>query len=362
MPIIWFYEKFNMYKAVKLFSANIRDYLGSRKDDANINNGIKETAILEPEKFWVYNNGITALVHDFAYNQDNKSLRIYGLSIINGAQTTGALGHLDEAPNDKAGVHVRFIKCTDQKTITNIVKFNNSQNKIVAPDFRSNDKIQTRLNEEFKTISNIVYVPRRGGHEDIIRRVQNGLYSITAGQALAAFHNKPHIAYHGKTKLWEDDSIYSTYFNEATTAKHIVFAYSLLQAVERKKTELREKYRTQNLFNIEEKQFSFLKKRGSMYLLVAGISKAIELILNKKIPNKFKLNFKKNISSNEGAEKWKPIIEVCSPFMNELTSGLSDGFKSEDQVNEATDKFVNYLASTKEVNMPVFSKFSQEVL
>lgn len=361
IPIVWFYQNFNKYKAVKLFSANIRDFLGSRKDDANINNGIKETAKNDPEKFWVYNNGITALVHEFKYDEKKNSINIKGLSIINGAQTTGAIGHLKKIPDNKALVHVRFIKCTDKATLINIVKYNNSQNKIIAPDFRSNDKIQTRLKEEFKKIPGIVYVPRRGGHEDIIRRVQNGLYSITAGQGLAAFHNKPHIAYHGKTKIWEDDDIYRKYFNEHCTAKHIIFTHSLLQAVEAKKNELREKNKGKQLIDIEEKQFLFLKKRGSMYLLVAGISSALEIILGKKIPNKFKLSFKKNISPNQGTIKWKPIIEICSPFMNELTTGLSDGFKSEEQVNNAIDRFVNFLAATREVNMPIFTNFSKDV-
>ncbi len=361
IPLTWFYENFIKYKAVKLFSANIRDFLGSRKDEANINNEIKETAKNDPEKFWVYNNGITALVHDFNFDDIKKSLTIKGLSIINGAQTTGAIGHLNEIPDDRASVHVRFIKCTDKNTLINIVKYNNSQNKIIAPDFRSNDKIQTRLKMEFEKLPSVVYVPRRGGHEDIIRRIQNGLYSITAGQGLAAFHNKPHIAYHGKTKIWEDDDLYRKYFNESTTAKHITFTHSLLLAVEEKKNNLREKHKSEELIGIEEKQFIFLKKRGSTYLLVAGISSALEIILGKKIPNKFKLHFKKNLSPNQGTLKWKPIIEVCSPFMNELTTGLSDGFKSETYVNNAIDRFVNFLASTREVNMPIFSNFRKEV-
>lgn len=56
-----------LYKSHKtsLFSANVRDYLGSRKSDANINNGIKQTAQDEPENFWVFNNGITVLTHSF---------------------------------------------------------------------------------------------------------------------------------------------------------------------------------------------------------------------------------------------------------------------------------------------------------
>ncbi len=67
---------FRLYKehGTKLFSANVRDYLGSRKSDSNINNGIKNTAKNEPENFYVYNNGITALVNNFKFDRNNKTL------------------------------------------------------------------------------------------------------------------------------------------------------------------------------------------------------------------------------------------------------------------------------------------------
>ncbi|OOE97027.1 AIPR family protein [Salinivibrio sp. IB643] len=40
----------------KIFSANIRDYLGSRKADSNINNGIKKAVEHDVGNFWAYNN------------------------------------------------------------------------------------------------------------------------------------------------------------------------------------------------------------------------------------------------------------------------------------------------------------------
>ncbi|WP_051201363.1 AIPR family protein [Christiangramia portivictoriae] len=122
-----------------LFSANVRDYLGSRKSDSNINNGIKDSAENNPENFYVYNNGVTALVNDF--NEGETELKIKGISIVNGAQTTGALGSLDHGIDENVKVPIRFIKCQDEEIITSIVKFNNSQNKVNAPDFRSNDQI-----------------------------------------------------------------------------------------------------------------------------------------------------------------------------------------------------------------------------
>ncbi|MBR0847427.1 AIPR family protein [Bradyrhizobium diazoefficiens] len=62
VPGAFLYKLFGDHGA-DLFSANVRDYLGSRDSDANINSGIKETATGTPENFWVYNNGVTALVN-----------------------------------------------------------------------------------------------------------------------------------------------------------------------------------------------------------------------------------------------------------------------------------------------------------
>lgn len=95
-----------------LFSANVRDYLGSRKSDSNINNGIKSTAENIPENFYVYNNGVTALVNGFEFREG--TLTIKGISIVNGAQTTGALGSLTERPDDSIKVPIRLIKCDDE--------------------------------------------------------------------------------------------------------------------------------------------------------------------------------------------------------------------------------------------------------
>src|SRR5262249_3439650 len=48
VPARLLHRLYNKHKT-RLFSANVRDYLGSRKSDANINNGIKLTAQQSPE-------------------------------------------------------------------------------------------------------------------------------------------------------------------------------------------------------------------------------------------------------------------------------------------------------------------------
>ena len=156
----------------KLFSANVRGFLGSRKSKDNINNGMRETLEAEPGNFWVFNNGITALVDDASYNAENKELVIRGLSIVNGAQTTGALAKF-EGPEAlrSAKIVARFIKCGNRSVVEKIIRFNNRQNVIDPADFRSNDSAQRRLVEEFTALGIDGYTGgRRGRGVDEARR------------------------------------------------------------------------------------------------------------------------------------------------------------------------------------------------
>ena len=134
----------------RLFSANVRDYLGEKKGNKDINKGIRTTLEDSPADFWAFNNGITALVHDFEEHKTKTkhALVFTGLSIINGAQTTGSIGEASKAPVDSALVPARFIKTANSELLHDIIQFNNSQNKIVTSDFRSRDAVQKRLREE----------------------------------------------------------------------------------------------------------------------------------------------------------------------------------------------------------------------
>ena len=362
VPAKWLYELYATYKT-DLLSANVREYLGSRNVDRNINYGIKQTAYHDPEHFWVFNNGITALVHDYKEHFENGKtlLTLQGISVVNGAQTIGAIGSLDSLPDDKAMVQVRFITCNSKDTVYNIVRFNNSQNRITAPDFRSTDPIQTRLTEEFNGIPGLQYVARRGGYEDIIKRQSDTLASITAGQALAAFHGDPDIAYHEKTHMWEEDKLYSKYFNPFTTAKHVLFTYSLLKSVENKKLYLITKSKSDSLIDIEKSQLEFFRKRGSTFMLSSAVSKCLEIILNKPIPDAFRLEFQKNINLDEAITHWNAIVEAASAFTDPLAAGLADGFKARDNVEQAIITFRSLIGSTKQANATIYANFVMQV-
>jgi len=353
----WLKKQYAKY-GDKLFSANIRGYLGSRRSDKNINNKIKESCTTEPSNFWVYNNGITCLVNKYDYNEEEKILKINGLSIVNGAQTTGAIGSVDKIPKEVL-LPARFVECQDSDIIEKIIRYNNSQNKITAADFRSNDSIQRRLRAEFDTLPDTKYNGRRGGAEDVIHRQSNLISSDTVAQALTAFHGDPILAYNKRSEIWENDSYYSKYFNSDTTAAHILLTYSLLKCIESKKSDLRE--RSDDLGKDEELQFKIFKYRGSTYLFVYVISQSLEIIMGKPIHQKFDISFG-NKQRSECVEIWEPIIDTAIPFIWKLESALENGLNNKDKVNSCTLEFTSLLSSTKTSNRKIFRDFSKKVV
>lgn len=346
-----------LYKkhGTNLFSANVRDYLGSRKADSNINNGIKSSAGDSPENFFVYNNGITALTNSFTH-KDNV-LKLKGISIVNGAQTTGAVGSLSII-DEKVLVPLRIIKCDDEKIISEIVKFNNSQNKVNAPDFRSNDQTQRRLISEFENLKNVTYSSRRGGAIDIIKRNPNMIPSVTAGQVLAAFHREPDIAYNSKSKIWESDSLYPKFFNDNTSAKNIFLSYTLFRAVEELKFTI---MRIEEKTAAQEKILKFLRSRGSIVLLTTAVSTCIEEILDKRVTNLFALHFCDDITIEEGIGRWNPVLSIVSAFSDTLDEGLDDGIKNETKIKAALNQFKQLVAAVKGANSGTFKSFADTI-
>jgi hypothetical protein len=363
VPAKWLRDMYHKHGR-ELFSANVRDYLGSRKSDKNINHNIKRTAKENPLQFWVFNNGITALVNDFVFDVDNEAgiVEISGIAIVNGAQTTGALGSVEESELDEVFVSARFVKCNDPDTVQQIIRYNNSQNKIEAADFRSNDQIQSRLRDEFSKLPTVVYLGgRRGGESDRIGRVSNLIPSYTAAQALAAFHQEPEIAYNRKSKIWEEDAIYSKLFSDRTSARHILFCYSLLRSIEEHKLGLKD-ILPEEQTQAQIEQLEFYRMRGSSYLLVSAISACLETIVGKAIHNHFGVVFNRECSFSKGISNWKTIVEMVSPIAWHLSEALAKGqLKNRAVVKNSIKKFRSIVETLGLSNTEVSKEFSKRV-
>lgn len=365
IPAIWFFTAYRDF-GDKIFSANPRGYLGSRRSDANINHGIKKSARESPDDFWAFNNGITALVNKFrVISGSKKRIRIEGISIVNGAQTTGAIGSLSSPPSSEVMVPTRFIECSNPRIVQQIIEFNNSQNKMVPADFRSGDPIQKRLSEEFRRYpTTIVYTGgRRGGAEDIIRRNPNLLPSDTVAQALAAFHGKPSDAYNSKSQLWRSDRLYNEIFSDRTTAEHIIFVYSLQQVISKIKWELVSKSRDGgSLTKNEDHILDFLRMRGALFLLIAALGECIETVLDKPIPSKFSLRFRSRPPLNSCERNWRDIIDSMFAYCEVLKPPLENSLKSNEEINTAITEFEMRVRATRSVLQKEYQGFASRVV
>lgn len=351
------YKKYGL----ELFSLNVRDYLGAIAKDTNINNGIKNTANDEPEMFWAFNNGITAIVNDYFVPKNNEKLKLHGISIVNGAQTTGAIGNLDEAPDNKLRIPIRLMKTSDPDLVLRIMRYNNSQNKVEASDFRSTDHIQRQLKSEFLAQPHFEYEGgRRGGILDAIKRRPNLIPSYTIGQILTAFHGEPLLAYNAKSKIWSVNSAYDKIFNEQTTAKHMIFVYTLFQKIDSLKKELRNKSRSNEIMADDQDAFDFLSIKGSHYYLIYVLSVCMETFIQKPVGSKFDLHFKETVTPSP--DLWNPVMEIVLAFSHNMKTHLEGGIKKSDKIQSGAQEIRQLIASTKKVQEVTFKSFRKNIV
>lgn len=164
-------EWYNQY-GNRLFAKNIRYYKGSTE----VNQGIKDVLRNEPENFFYYNNGIKLLCKKITRKILHGTTRemglfvLEGVSLVNGAQTTGTIGTLfAESPEilTTANVLIQMIDLgdSDEAQATQITKLSNTQNRIDGKDFASLDPNQERLRMELN-FAGIKYLYKSGSKLD----------------------------------------------------------------------------------------------------------------------------------------------------------------------------------------------------
>lgn len=354
VPGTWLHDLFVKYGEA-LFSANYRGFLGITKR-RKINTGIRLTAESLPKDFWVFNNGITLLTYKVASVKDGAVLT--GVSIINGAQTTGSIGSVDISRHDLKDVHVlcRIIECSDPETIGDIVKFNNTQNEITTWDQYSNDADQGRLESEFNELGH-KYSRKRGFR---IKCDQIGTEEVA--QPLVAFHGRFQDANGGKNRVFERKPLYSLAFS-GKKARHILFIYTLSRSIDERRIELKNKSTEGNIISIEECQLRLLRNLRFKYFFISVIAHVLETIIGRKV-NKDTVAFSTsaakiaNKSIIELIAAWSPIVEGVLSFLSSQIDSTTFGDKvSEDGTLENISKTVSALLYTTR-NNPAYQAFT----
>lgn len=309
-----------------------------------------DTVEKQPENFWAYNNGLTALVNDYCIeNEIMQSVK--GITIINGAQSTGAIGAVETLKDDFL-VPIRFIVCSDPKIIEEIINNNNKQNEILPSDLRSNDKQQVRLRNEFKKYPQLYY---SGGRRDSTRVRNKEVFDpYLVAQTLLAYHGDCVTAYNSKKIIWDEDKEYTNIFSDQLSAEHIIFVYSLGRAIDEFKISLKNKKEERT--SVEDGEFTFLSKRGSKMLLIYAVSICMESLIGKKILDPWRLVYRDNQDFDSLVEKWKQVISILIPFHGTLEPALVGGLKN----RETSKNVASQLCAVVSSLGPVFIQQLQE--
>lgn len=149
----------------QLLESNVRSFLSFR---GGINKGIRGTILNSREKFFTYNNGISATAKSietkFVEGEGLMITNFVGLQIINGGQTTASLASTrikDGASLKNIFVQMKLtvVKEDDPEFVRYIAKYANSQNKVTSADLNSNHPFYTKI-EEF---SRKIFAPALNG-------------------------------------------------------------------------------------------------------------------------------------------------------------------------------------------------------
>ena len=171
------------------------------------------------------------------------------------------------------------------------------------------------------------------------------------------------MAYHDLRSIWESDEVYATYFSDHTTARHIVFCYSLWRAVAQMKGTLTSIPDADRL-EYDEEALSYLRQRGSLHLLVAAIANGMELYLGRAIPNTYALSFGESISPDHAMHIWLPLTETLLPFASEQLGPTFEngGLRRKGNSEMHISRFRALIASTRRANATVFEEFREKVV
>ena len=273
VPGTWLHDLFKRFDQ-RLFSANYRGFLGITKR-RKINTAIRASAEGAPHDFWVFNNGITLLT--LGIGDEKSETRLTGVSIINGAQTTGSIGSIDLGRHSLQGVRVlcRVIECSDPQKISDIVRYNNTQNEITTWDQYSSDPEQVRIQKEFEDLGH-GYSRKRG-----FLRPEEEIGIEDVAQPLVAFHGRFEEANRGKNRVFERGPLYKLAF-ESKKARHILLVYTLARAVDEIRIELKAKSNKGQIIDLEQQQLELLRNLRFKSFLLAMLPRLLGSYVRKK--------------------------------------------------------------------------------
>lgn len=183
--LVKLFEFLKNYKSVTgdldmLYEKNVRKFLGSRR---KVNKGIENTILTKPERFGLYNNGITIVVEAFKQLPNNIEYELTEPFVVNGCQTTrsiwevlyrklesGGTGKNPELETWKRNlgkgiVVIKIVKVgtNGDELLTETTRYTNSQNAVSEKDFIALESDFQKWSKNMASKYNVFLEIQRGG-------------------------------------------------------------------------------------------------------------------------------------------------------------------------------------------------------
>lgn len=205
---------------LSLLYDNVRGYLGEK---TKYNKNIIKTISDSPNKFFMYNNGLTITAKDIKarYMNGNKKFEceINGFQIVNGGQTLRSIydycsKHFDEEKLANAEILIRLFQTESDITLTNsIAEYTNSQNAVSSIDLKSVHNFQIQLESYLKTFD--IHYIRKTGQTGIVNNSPKRITMQRLAQIIFSDMGNPNRATNQKNALFEKH--YNDIFEESPT-------------------------------------------------------------------------------------------------------------------------------------------------
>lgn len=209
-----------------IFAHNVRGPLGRTQVNKDIAESIKRKD--RHKLFPLFHNGITIITKGLTTKKDRIEISDY--YVVNGCQSLSELHNNASLLSDDLRVLVKLIKMDSTSALSEMVtSFSNNQNGVKARDFKSNNPIQIRLQNEFKQQfeGKYRYEIKRGEQSSAVEAITNE----EAGLYLMAFDLKRPWGTHRKYQVFED-AHNEIFARPIVSASRIVLCHLIAQKVD----------------------------------------------------------------------------------------------------------------------------------
>lgn len=188
--------------------------------------------------FFHLNNGVTAVCESFRCRGGTISIRDF--QIVNGCQTTVTLHRAGPIVEGDENIRVLLRLVEGLAGIREqIAEATNTQARLTAQDFKSNDPLQRDLKNQFDALpAPVMYEVKRGDwdmeqnkerYQDAGTRLYRRIKMKDLAQATLAFLGQPGDAKDRSRTIFEDESRYKQVFPDGVRAQQLLLPWTVYQ-------------------------------------------------------------------------------------------------------------------------------------